>query len=62
MYSSSIDEGEVGNLLNEMRDAAGLEMGEDMVKAGKGNVQNNSAQQNNEVDEMQKKLDQLKHL
>ena len=57
MYSSSIDEGEVGNLLNEMRDAAGLEMGEDMVKAGKGNVQNNSAQQNNEVDEMQKKLD-----
>ena len=44
-----------------MRDAHGLEIGDNMANAGKGGVQMSNAQAN-DVDEMQKKLDQLKHL
>ena len=47
-----------------MRDAHGMEVGNGMVDAGKGNVKvgGQSAAQGNDIDEMQKKLDQLKHL
>ena len=60
VYSTTIDEGEVNGLLNEMRDAHGMEVGEGIANPGNKNVA--AAQQNNEIDEMQKKLDQLKHL
>lgn len=38
VYSTTIDQTEVNGLLNEMRDAAGLEVGSGMVNAGKGGV------------------------
>ena len=58
--SNQIDQDEVTNLLNEMRDAQGMEVGGGMQNAGKGGVANNA--QANDVDEMQRKLDQLKHM
>ena len=45
-----------------MRDAHGLEIGGGIQEAGKGGVSNKNAAQQNDVDEMQRKLDQLKHL
>jgi hypothetical protein len=62
VYGTSIDQSEVTNLLNEMRDAHGMEVGGGMQEAGKGGLANGSSAQKNDVDEMQKKLDQLKHL
>lgn len=59
VYATTIDQAEVTNLLQEMKDAHGMEIGGGMQDAGKGGV---SAAQKNDVDEMQKKLDQLKHL
>ena len=58
--SNQIDQDEVTNLLNEMRDAQGMEVGGGMQNAGKGGVATNA--QANDVDEMQRKLDQLKHM
>lgn len=43
-----------------MRDAAGMEIGDDMVKAGKGQINPHQAEKNSDVDEMQRKLDALK--
>ncbi len=60
VYATTIDQGEVNNLLQEMRDAHGMEVSGGIQEAGKGGV--GVAQKNNEVDEMQKKLDQLKHM
>ena len=61
VYSTTIDQSEVTNLLNEMRDAHGMEVGGGMQNANKGGLNQNAAQAN-ELDEMQKKLDQLKNL
>ncbi len=58
--SNQIDQDEVTNLLNEMRDAQGMEVGGGMQNAGKGGIATNA--QANDVDEMQRKLDQLKHM
>ena len=44
-----------------MKDAHGMEIGDGIQNAGKGGVSMNAAQKN-DVDDMQKKLDQLKHL
>ena len=44
-----------------MRDAHGIEVGSGMQGAQKGSV-HVSGQQANDIDEMQKKLDQLKNL
>jgi hypothetical protein len=54
VYSASIDQNEVSTLLNEMRDAHGMEIGGGIANANSGQV---SAGQKNDVDEMQKKLD-----
>ncbi len=62
VYATTIDQSEVSNLLQEMKDAHGMEIGDGMQNAGKGGVQMGNAAQKNDVDEMQKKLDQLKHL
>ncbi len=57
VYSTTIDQSEVNSLLQEMRDAHGMEVGGGIAEAGKGGLNNAQA---NDVDEMQKKLDQLK--
>jgi len=44
-----------------MKDAHGMEVGSGLMEPGKGGVQMNAGKQN-DVDDMQKKLDQLKHL
>jgi hypothetical protein len=65
VYSTTIEQGEVDNLLNEMREAHGMEVGDNIAGANKKEaVINNGASsaQANDIDEMQKKLDQLKHL
>ena len=59
VYATTIDQSEVNNLLQEMKDAHGMEIGGGMQDAGKGGI---SAEQKQGVDDMQKKLDQLKHL
>ena len=61
IYATTIDQSEVANLLQEMKDAHGMEIGDGIGNAGKGGVSMNAAQKN-DVDDMQKKLDQLKHL
>ena len=43
-----------------MKDAHGIEIGGGLQDAGKGGI--HSEAQKNDVDDMQKKLDQLKHL
>ncbi len=57
VYATTIDQSEVTNLLQEMKDAHGMEIGSGMQNAGKGGVQVGNAAQANDVDEMQKKLD-----
>ena len=44
-----------------MKEAHGMEVGDGIAGAQKGGVSVSNGQQN-DVDEMQKKLDQLKHL
>ena len=61
IYATTIDQSEVSNLLQEMKDAHGMEIGDGIQNAGKGGLSMNAAQKN-DVDDMQKKLDQLKHL
>ena len=43
VYSTTIDEGEVNNLLNEMRDAHGMEVSGGIASAGNKNVVGNPA-------------------
>ena len=43
VYATSIDQSEVTNLLNEMRDAHSIEIGGGMQDAGKGGVSTGSA-------------------
>ena len=59
---SSINQEEVNDLLSQMQAEQGIEVGSNMVGAGKGQVKApaGQAQQHNEMDEMQKKLDALK--
>ena len=38
VYSTTIDEGEVSNLLNEMKDVHGMEIGGGIANAGSGQV------------------------
>jgi hypothetical protein len=59
VYATTIDQQEVNNLLQEMRDAHGIEAGAGFEKAGSNGLSNAQA---NDMDEMQKKLDQLKHM
>lgn len=63
VYGTTIDQAEVTTLLQEMRDAQGMEVG-DGIHAGTGKLGTGAASsaQSNDVDEMQRKLDQLKHL
>ena len=63
IYSTSIDNGEVMNLLNQMKDEQTMEAG-GQINAGAGQISNNpnAAAQGNEIDAMQAKLNDLKNL
>jgi len=62
VYSTTIDQSEVNNLIEEMKDAHGMEVGGNMAGTNKNAVGGQNAQQQNDVSAMQAKLDQLKHL
>ena len=63
VYSTSIDNGEVMGLLNQMKDEQVMEAGGE-INAGAGAVANPnaSASEANEIDAMQAKLNELKNL
>jgi hypothetical protein len=62
VYSTTVDQSEVTNLLQEMRDAHSMEVGNGIV-VGEGAVKGpESSAKKNEVDDMQKRLDDLKNL
>ena len=58
---SSVQQDEVTDLLSQIQAEQGIEVGGAMVGAGKGQV-HVAAQQQNEVDEMQQKLNALKNI
>ena len=63
VYSTSIDNGEVMSLLNEMKDQQSMEMKDGIAGAQTGAIQNpNSAAQTNDIDAMQAKLNELKNM
>ena len=62
VYSTSIDNGEVMDLLNQMRDQQTMEAG-GQINAGQGQIAApNSAAQGNDIDAMQAKLNELKNM
>ena len=64
IYSTSIDNGEVMELLTQMRDQQTMEAG-GQIAAGQGNIAapaNPSAAQANDVDAMQARLNELKNM
>ena len=65
MYQGSISQDEVANLLDEVKGAVGIEQAAGMQGVGTGAIagpaQANPAQ-GNDVDAMQKRLDDLKNL
>ena len=58
VYATSLDNGEVANLLNELRDQQQMEAG-GQINAGAGAVANPNAV---EVDDMQARLDAVKKM
>ena len=62
VYATSVDNDEVMNLLNEMRDQVGMQVGGDMVNAGSGAVGVKTNAQANDIDSMQAKINELKNL
>ena len=62
IYQSSIDNSEVMNLLQQMKDQQVMEAGGE-IKAGEGQLnQPASAAQTNDIDAMQAKLNELKNM
>ena len=61
IYSTSIDNGEVMDLLTQMRDQQVMEAGGE-IKTGEGNIAQPSAAGAQDVDDMQARLNQLKNL
>ena len=63
IYSTSIDNGEVMNLLTQMRDEQSMEAG-GQINAGSANIANPVATnaEANDIDAMQAKLNDLKNL
>ena len=62
VYATSIDNNEVMNLLNEMRDQQQMEVGGQIVNSNKNAISQPSAAQANDIDAMQAKLNELKNL
>ena len=61
IYSTSIDNGEVMTLLQQMKDEQVMQHGGE-IAAGQGQVAQPSAAQANDIDAMQAKLNELKNL
>ena len=61
VYSTSIDNNEVTNLLNEMRDQTGIII-KDEIKVGEDKINAPTAVQTNDMDAMQAKLNDLKNM
>ena len=61
VYSTAIDNNEVMNLLNEMRDQQQMSVG-GQIGAGSGAIQQPNAAQANDIDEMQKRINDMKDL
>ena len=61
VYAASISQEEVGSLLNEIKSEQGMKAGGEMAGVGTGAIPA-QAQKDNEIDQMQSKLDQLKNL
>ena len=60
---SSVQQDEVTSLLQQMMAEQGLAVGEGMVSAGQNKLANpQAAQQKNEVNEMQSRLDALRNI
>ena len=60
---SSVQQDEVSTLLQQMMAEQGLEVGEGLAGAGQNKLVNpNSAQQKNEVNEMEQRLDALRNI
>ncbi len=62
VYATSIDNNEVMNLLNEMRDQQQMEVGGAISNSNKNAIANPNAAQTNDMDAMQAKLNELKNL
>ena len=62
VYATSIDNNEVMNLLNEMRDQQQMEVGGAITNSNKNAIVQPNAAQTNEIDAMQAKLNELKNL
>ena len=61
VYATSIDNNEVANLLNEIRDQQQMQVGGE-IKAGTGQIAQPSAAQLNDLDSMQAKINELKNI
>ena len=62
VYATSIDNSEVMNLLNEMRDQQQMEVGGAIANSNKNAISQPNAAQANDIDAMQAKLNELKNL
>ena len=62
IYGASISQDEVSSLLQEIQGEQGIAAGGSMAGVGTGQVSGNAAQNANDVDELQAKMDQLKNL
>ena len=62
IYGASISQDEVSSLLQEIQGEQGIAAGGAMAGVGTGQVSGNAAQNANDVDELQAKMDQLKNL
>ena len=61
VYSTAIDNNEVMNLLNEMRDQQQMAVG-GQINAGSNAIQQPNAAQQNDIDEMQQRINDMKNL
>ena len=62
IYGASISQDEVSSLLQEIQSENAMAAGGAMSGVGTGQLQANAAQNANDVDELQAKMDQLKNL
>ena len=61
VYSTAVDNNEVATLLNEMRDQQQMQVN-GQIAAGQGNIANPNAVQQNDMTEMQNRLNDIKGL
>jgi charged multivesicular body protein 1 len=62
VYSSAVDQDEVSTLIDQMKEEQGMDIGGGMQGAKQGQIANPNANKGGEVDDLQKRLDELKNL